>query len=319
MRRLVLDTDLGSDVDDALCLALALASPEIDLVAVTTVSRESRLRARVARKLLDLAGRRDVPVFAGCERPRGGGEAFVWFGIEGDGILQPEDREDGAGPPGEHAVDALARLLRAHDGLEICAVGPLTNVAELVAREPGLVPRLGRLTVMGGHLRRVAYGGATFPHGVDYNLCSDAASSLRVLSAGLPTRLVTADVTLRTWMGPLDLDRIEAAGSPLLAALGRAIRLWTPVMRNVFSGLGARMGDDNVAFLHDPLALAAVYDESFCRFEDLAIEPAIVDGVFRTIERAAPSAVTRRMRCATSVDAERFRAHFVDRLLGLAR
>ncbi len=90
-------------------------------------------------------------------------------------------------------------------------------------------------------------------------------------------------------------------------------------MRDIFGGMGAPIGPHNVAFLHDPLALASAYDESFCRFEDLAIEPSLGDGPFRTIERAAASPATRPMRCATTVDAERFRRHFVDRIVRFRR
>ncbi|HZR82263.1 MAG TPA: nucleoside hydrolase [Candidatus Binatia bacterium] len=311
-RSLILDTDMGSDVDDALALGLALASPEIDLVAVTTVSREPLVRARIARKLLDLAGRRDVPVFTGSERSLSEGDAFVWFGNEGVGILEAD--EPLAVEP-EPAVDAMARLLRERDGLEVCAVGPMTNVAHLLARHPAAAARIARLTIMGGHVRDVAYGGCSFPHGVDYNLCSDAAASLAVLRSDLPIRLVTADVTLCTWITPADVDRLAAHGGALQAALARAVRAWTPVMRDIFSGMGATMGDDNAAFLHDPLALASVHDESFCRFEDLAVEAVVRDGVFRTIEAARASEATRTMRCATAVDAERFRAHVMERLL----
>lgn len=316
-RRLVLDTDMGSDVDDALALALALGSPEIELVAVTTVSREPALRARIARKLLDLAGRRDVPVFAGCERPRSGGDTFVWFGNEGSGIVEPAERLEVGD---EHAVDALSRLLRAEDGLEVCAVGPLTNLGELLSRDPGAFARIAQLTIMGGHIREVAYGGAVFPHGVDYNPCSDPGSSLDVLrSAGPihPIRLVTADVTLRTWMTPAEVERLEGRRTPFHAALARAVRLWTPIMQGIFGGFGASMDDANAAFLHDPLALACVYDESYCRFEDLEIEPAIENSILRTIERPTATAATRRMRCATAVDALRFRERFMERVLAV--
>lgn len=320
-RRVVLDTDIGSDVDDALCLALALASPEIELVAVTTVSRRPWLRAGIARRLLDLAGRRDVPVFAGCERPRAGGDTFVWFGNEGKEILTDGEiaglGSAEATSPGESAVDALGRLLRAHDDLEVCAIGPLTNLGELLARDPEAYRRIRYLTIMGGHLRRVAYGGATFLHGVDYNLCSDGAASQAVLSAGLPIRLVTADVTLQTWITPADRARLASRGTPLNAVLARAVDAWAPVMRQIFTGFGATMGEDNAAFLHDPLALASVYDESFCEFADLEVEPAIEGGIFRTIERSAATSATRRMRCATAVDAVRFRAHFMERVLSL--
>ena len=77
------------------------------------------------------------------------------------------------------------------------------------------------------------------------------------------------------------------------------------------------MEADNLAFLHDPLALACAYDESFCTFEQLAIEPTTQDDVFRSIERPPGAPGTREMRVATAVDADRFRAHFVDRLLRL--
>jgi len=316
VRRVVLDTDMGTDADDALCLALALASPELELVAVTTVSADTTRRAQIARRLLDLAGRSDVAVHAGEGTPSGPSDGFLWLGDEGDFLL---GRNEPVPVSSEPAADALARLLRAEDGLEIVAVGPLTNLARLLERDPALAARIGRLTVMGGHVRRVVYGEREFPHGVDYNLCSDASASLRVLSAGIPVRLVTADVTLGTWIGPADLARIESAGTPFHLALGRAVRAWTPHMRTIFAGMGAPIGDDNVAFLHDPLALAAAYAESFCRFEDLAVEPAIVDGVFRTIERPLPTPATRPMRCATAVDATRFRAHLVDRIVSFRR
>jgi len=316
MRRILLDTDMGTDADDALCLALALAAPEIELVAVTTVTADTLRRARIARRLLDLAGRSGVAVHAGESAPRTAGGSFLWLGYEGDFVLAPGEHVAVSDEP---AVDALVRLLRAEDGLEIVAVGPLTNLAAALERAPELAARIAYLTIMGGHIRRVAYGDHVFPHGVDYNLCSDAESSLRVLSAGIPTRLVTADVTLGTWLRPEDLATIEAAGTPFHAALGRAIRDWTPRMRDIFAGMGATIAADNVAFLHDPLALAAVYDESYCRFEDLAIEPAIRGGVFRTIEQPAPTTATRTMRCATTVDAARFRAHFVDRIINFKR
>lgn len=308
-----LDTDIGTDVDDALCLALAMASPEVELVAVTTVSGDTELRGRIARRLLELGGRADVPVYAGERAPLGPG-GFFRHGGEGTGILEP-----GRAPEleTEPAPAALARLLRARDDLEIVAVGPLTNLAVLLRDEPGLARRIRRLTVMGGHLREIRYGEAVLPFGVDYNLCSDATASEVVLAAGVPTRLVTGDVTLRTWLRPSDLERIEAAGTPLHGALSRAVRHWSPIQRQIFSGLGARIGEENVAFLHDPLALACVHDESFCGFEDLSIAVGPRDGVFRTVE-APDDPGARPMRCATAVDAERFRRHFVERVAAYA-
>lgn len=312
--RIILDTDMGTDVDDALCLALALASPEFELVAVTTVSGDTNLRARIAKKLLVLAGRGEIPVYAGCDKPIEPAGATAHTGKEGEGILEAGDDLDIEAEP---AVDAMARLLEEKPDLEIVAVGPMTNLATLVRRHPQAASRIRDLTIMGGHIREIHYGGFSFPPGVDYNLCSDAQASLETLRAEIPTRLVTGDVTLQTWLREEDLVRLEACDRPLQSALGRAIRIWAPLQTAIFSGLGANMEGDNVAFLHDPLALACVADESFCHFETLAIEACVQDQVFRSLERPAGTAGARPMRVATAVDAERFREHFVERLIAL--
>ncbi len=268
------------------------------------------MRARIARQLLELAGRPHVPVYAGCRVPLLAGSGYNWFGHEGHGILEPgvELEIERA-----HAVDALLELSRRYPGLEIAAVGPLTNLALALAKDPDFAARVGRLTVMGGHLREVSYRGRVFPFGVDYNLCSDPHASLLVLRSGIATRLVTADVTLRTWLREADVQALEKSATPLHAALARATRIWTPVQRQLLEPKDASPGD-NAAFLHDPLTLACVYDESFCGFETLEIEPVIEAGVFRTVERPQAGAGTFPMRCATSVDAERFRAHFMERI-----
>jgi inosine-uridine nucleoside N-ribohydrolase len=173
---------------------------------------------------------------------------------------------------------------------------------------------------MGGHLRRASYGGHVFPPGVDYNLCSDPHASYLVLRSGIPTRLVPADVTLETWITPAELDRIERAASPFQRALAAEVRAWTPVQKAIFAGLGCNVDDDNIAFLHDPLTAACMYDESFCRFEELEIEAKIdTRGVLHTIERQEPSDHSFPMRCAVAVDAKRFREHFAERVAGLGR
>jgi purine nucleosidase len=303
----VLDTDIGSDVDDALALALALASPELELVAITTVGNESLHRARIASKFLQLAGRDEIPVHAGCRVPIMGGDGFNWFGHEGEDVLEPTEE-----PPvsREHAVDALRRLFRERDDLHLCAIGPLTNIAAALILEPDLVGRIQSLTVMGGHIRRAEYGGHVFEPGVDYNLCSDPHASRLVLRAGIPTTLVTADVTLQCWITERELERIEKVGTPFQDTLARSVRLWSPVQKRIFRNAGCNVNDDNVAFLHDPLALACLYDPSLCTFETLEIETEIVDGVLRTVERreAVP------LRCATSVSSLRFREGFVGRI-----
>ncbi len=308
-RRILLDTDLGTDVDDALCLALALASPEIELVGVTTVGRDSAYQARITARLLRLAGRSDVPVFAGCRVSVLGKRRFIWLGHEGEGILAPGEPE---AFESEHGVDALLRLTAGAD-VEIVAVGPMTNLGVALMKDPDLAARVPQITLMGGHLREVELGGRVLPPGTDYNLCADPEASLVLLRSGMTTRLVPIDVTLRTRMRGEDVDRIEAVGTPFHSALAQALRIWTRLMRQ---RLGA--GSDNAAFLHDPLALACAHDESFCTFEELEVEPAIEERGFRSFERDAASEASRPMRCAVDVDAEAFRRHMVERIAELS-
>jgi purine nucleosidase len=309
-QRIILDTDMGSDVDDALCLALALAAPELELAAVTHVCGDTRVRAQISRRLLDLAGRGDVPVYAGRSQPLGGSNRFVWFGHEGVGIL------DGAAPPvpDDDAVDVLCRMFRTAGDLELITVGPLTNVAAALAADPGLAGRFRQLTLMGGYVRGATYGGITFPPAYDYNLCADPDAALRVLAAGIPTRMIPIDVTMQVWIAERDVRAMAASPSALHNALARAVRRWSPGMNASLVGAGADPTIDNAAFLHDPLALACAYDESFCTFEDLWIEPRIEDGVLRTREHPAAVPGAHRIRCATAVDSGRFLAHYRTRL-----
>jgi purine nucleosidase len=309
--RIVLDTDIGTDVDDALCLALALAAPELALAAVTCVSGDTRRRAQIARRLLDLGGHPNVPVYAGRRIPLDHGERFVWLGHEGTGIL-----DDGvpAPVPDDDAVEVLCRLFHEHERLELVTVGPLTNVAAALGADTALPGRIARLTVMGGYLRGVSYGGASFPVSIDYNLCADPDAARQVLSAGIATRLVPTDVTMQVWLEARDVRALDASRDALHRALARALRQWTPGMNAYLESSGARPGIDNAALLHDPLALACAYDESFCTFEDLWLEPRIEDGILRLVERPPAAPGASQIRCATAVDAPRFLAHVRARL-----
>src|SRR5215467_10346800 len=100
--RVILDTDIGTDVDDCLALALILASPELQLEGVTCVYGDALLRARMVRKLLRLAGREEVPVYVGAEKPLLCRRPVYWAGHEGVGLL--EEADAGLAPAVEHAV-----------------------------------------------------------------------------------------------------------------------------------------------------------------------------------------------------------------------
>ena len=307
-RPILLDTDIGSDVDDALALAMILASPEaISLEAVTTVCGDTRIRARIAAGLLEIAGRTEIDVCAGESAPilREPGR-FVWFGHEESCV--PEGTK--ARVSDEGAAERIVRAAREIPGLEVVLIGPMTNLARALALDPELPQRVGGITIMGGHIREVQIGDFSCPPGVDYNLCSDPDSSVAVLGAGFPTTLVTADVTLRTWMNSRDLADLALA-EPLGPVLAEQVKIWSPVQRRIFSAMGGTLADDNEGFLHDPLTVLALIEPELLDFEELRIIPTIEGGVMRTLESSHGGAA---MRVATHVDAKAAARAIVSRL-----
>jgi len=309
-RPLLLDTDIGSDVDDALALGLVLASPELELVAVTTVGRHPELRARIAAGLLGLAGRREVPVCAGEGRPLlRAPERFGWFGHEEGWIVDAAP----APLPRESGPERIVRAAREMPGLELVGVGPMTNLARALALDPDLPGRVAGLTLMGGHIREVRIGSHVCHPGIDYNLCSDPEATMAVLGAGFRTTLVSADVTLQTWLSREGRERLAGAG-PVAQALAEQVATWEPVQRKLFTDLGGTVDADNAAFLHDPLTVHSLVDASPLRFEDLRIVPTIERGVLRTLEAASEAKVGAPMRVATGVDAAAAERAIAERL-----
>src|SRR3954471_13382222 len=149
---LIIDCDPG--VDDAIAILLALASPEVDLIALTTVAGNLPLETttRNALRVLALAGREDVPGAAGAARPlvvRRDRDAAVVHGADGLGGA-PAPQSSAAVVP-MHAVDLLAAIFEgSEEPVLLAPVGPLTNIALLAALRPELLPKLGRVSVMGG-------------------------------------------------------------------------------------------------------------------------------------------------------------------------
>ena len=228
--RLVLDTDIGSDVDDALALAFALRHPDLELAAVTTVSGDTRLRARLAARLIELhGGGGDIEVAGGI----GGFMDRNWGGHEGQGV----DGLDRMTCSERDGVEVLAHHLDGDTALAV--VGMQTNVAAALDRSGRLdVPVVA---VMGG-----VFGGG-FPPAHDHNLVVDPESAVRALNAGLPTVITPCDVTFRTALRPKHLDALRR-GDGLCRALATMAEIWQ-----------SRWGDDQlVARLHDPLAVATL-------------------------------------------------------------
>ncbi len=289
--RILLDTDIGDDIDDALALALALRHPNIEIAGVTTVFRDTRARARMARHLLTQYGYGDVPVYVGAGKP----------------LLEPMPREphepqldmtpdDVQRIDGIHAVEAI-RAMYAQPGSDVTLVtiGPLTNLALALALDPTLADRIPRVVAMGGYIGRTA---------AEWNIKCDPEAAAIVLQAGLPLTLVPLDVTLGTAVQPRHLEAIEAATDAATRWLVMLIDAW-------------RRKATYKMVLHDPLAIAVALDQSWVETERMALDVVTREGAGRgitcVVADAAPP-VEVALRC----DGPRFVDWYVEQVLGAA-
>ena len=200
--RIILDCDPGHD--DAIALLLALASPEIELLGVTTVAGNQTLEKTTANaiRILEFSGRTDVSVAAGADRPIVR-EPYVAKYVHGETGLDGPDLPAAQGVPlDEHAVDFLGRHA---DGATIVAVGPLTNVALMLARYPEAQPK--RIVLMGGS---IGLGNVT--PAAEFNIWADPEAAARVFESGLDVTMIGLDVTHQALMTKADAERLRGTG-----------------------------------------------------------------------------------------------------------
>ncbi len=301
----ILDTDIGTDVDDALALALALRHPDLDLRAVTTVSGDTRRRARIAAMLLRIAGRTDIEVAAGIRGELAEGRQSE-AGHE-DAMLLGADTSD-LRISNRDGVSLLVEEVAAH-GYEVATVGMQSNVAAAVEREPAFASRVPRLTVMGGVFAPVNFLGQPLPPSIDHNLNVDQPASLRSLNAGMAALYVPCDVTFDTWLMSSQVDELRK-GDALCQALARQIDIWT---KHIHADKRASIPADHAALLHDPLAIACMVDERFVTIETMRVTVAMHENVVRTF---VDPAAGHEARVVTSVDGHGFAAFWLQTVLG---
>jgi len=296
---LILDTDIGTDVDDAFALAFALRHPQVSLRAVTTVSGDTHRRACIAAKLLRLAGRDDIEVATGLDVPAGQGQV-TWRGDEGSGLLGTSEQL----PISQrNAVEVLLQSAAAGPGIQVATVGMQTNVAAAVAADDRFATRIGRLAVMGG----VFSAQLGFSPADDHNPNADAPAALAALNAGMPTLFVPGDVTVQTFLLDGHLTRLRR-GDALCQALAMLTDRWAPILRQQSSGLRA----GQVAALHDPLTVACMVKRRFVKTANLRVTVALHDGLVRTFVDPVAGADAE---VVTAVDAEGFADYLLDALL----
>ena len=253
-RKIIIDTDPG--VDDTMAIFFALQSPELDVIGLTTIfgNVHTELATINALRLLEMAGRTDIPVAPGADHPIAGpyrGPVPEIHGQDGQGdIFLPE--------PGTQAIRQAAaafiveQVMAAPGEVTLVPVGPLTNIALALRLEPRIAEAVREVVLMGGNA--LVPGNAS--PAAEANILNDPEAADVVFGAPWPVTMVGLDVTHRVNMTPEHLDEYERADSPLAQHVARIVQLYRSYFERSFSNMrGIYVHDSSaVAYLLDPTA-----------------------------------------------------------------
>ena len=280
------DTDIGSDIDDAVALAYLLRQPRCELVGVTTVSGQARERAMLADAVCRAAGRPDIPIHSGAETP------FLVpqrqeTALQAEVLDRFPHRDDF---PPNTAVEFMRQTIRSRPGeIVLVAVGPMTNLGLLFATDPEVASMLRGLVLMCG---RFVSGG---PGAAEHNAsCDPHATAIVYRAAVRPHVSHGLDVTCRCVLDAATC-REKLRGGPLEVVRAMA-EVW---FRSA----------ETMTF-HDPLAAACVFEPQLCTYEDGKVEVELAGRLTTGLTRWNPASEEKPHRVATGVDPERFFAHY---------
>jgi purine nucleosidase len=283
----ILDTDIGSDIDDAVCLSYLLSEPRCELVGITTVSGRPKERAALADAVCQAAGRKDVPIHSGIDRAMLGE------------VVQPDCRQAAVLPKWPHrapekfesytAIDWMRRTIRERPGeITLLGIGPMMNIGALFASDPEIPSLLKSLVLMCGcFIEPRAYS-------TEWNAKLDPTATGIVYHAQVAQHTsVGLDVTMQCRMPAREaIDRFQRAGGPL-SVVAAMTEVWADRSHDVI--------------FHDPLTGVAIFEPSVCEYEtgNVTVELLSRNVGGMTHFTAAPPAESRH-RVAKKVDAKRF-------------
>jgi len=321
-RPVIIDTDPGTD--DAMAILLALSSPEIDVRAFTVVPGNvtGAQGLQNALKLVSFAGRCEIPVAGGATRPLAQRLITAEFVHGKNGLAEIELPASRCQADTRFAPDLIIDMVHRMPGqLTLVPIGPLTNIALAILKDPMIIPLVKEVVIMGGS---ISEGNVTAA--AEANIYNDPEAAKVVFDAGWKLTMVGLDVTHRTNFGRSHLERLGKTHGTLNDF---ATRVMTFLVE-----LSAKFGAEGTP-MHDPLAMGVAIDPSFVRTRQMrvdvetrgeftrgatvgnrnnAVEHNELQGdryVMTGIDRIAPNALV-----AVEVDAERFMSFFIDRLAG---
>ena len=304
-----LDTDIGGDLDDLCALAMLLGWPNVEIAGVTTVVENNGKRAGYACYALDLGGRPDVPVAAGAEV--GQGYFREAYGLPPEERYWPEPVSARPGPL-DAALDLLAQSI--DRGATVVAIGPLTNLALLERRSPGVLAK-ATLCLMGGSINSAPPTFPSWNHTMDFNVQADRYAAKVVSDAVDPARvtLVPIEVTVQTALRHAHLPALNGADR-LCALIGRQAEAWAQDERiaDQYGPSCPGLPPDIINFQHDPLACAVALGWDGVTVETLPLLAELEGEWLR--DRIDPHG--RPFRVVTRVERERFNAFWLSTVTG---
>ena len=300
MTRILLDCDPGHD--DAIALVLALASPEVELLGVTTVAGNQTLEKTTANaiRVLEFVGRNELPVAAGADRPLVR-EQVVASNVHGEtGLDGPDLPPPQASPLEQHAADFLAEKIREHGGaVTLVPTGPLTNVALLLALHPDARPE--RIVLMGG---AIAEGNVT--PAAEFNIWCDPEAAARVFASGIDVTMIGLDITHKALFTPAHAEKLEGRVGAMVSEL---LRFYGEFHRTVYNFDGSP--------IHDAVAVAHVLRPGLVETDRLNTEIDIESELCRgrtVVDVWRRSGREPNSNVGVNIDAEGFLTLLIERL-----
>jgi len=283
---IILDTDIGDSIDDALALAFALHSPELDVRAVTTVIDDVESKTRLAWKMLGVYNRRDIALAMGASEPLLD-PTMSAASKEFDVLTRNDTIPDAAR---KRAADLIIdTALQSRGKITIVAIGPLTNIALALKTDPRIKNNIERIVIMGG---------AYFSTETEYNVKRDRTAADIVFHSGVPITAVGLDVTSQCKLREDDIDRLRLGTDPAGLFLVRLI------------DLAEEQTHDPNPTLYDPLAIAAVFRPDLLEMQAGTVDVPL-SGPGQTVFKPVAGSKTQ---VAAKVNARAFLDLFVDRV-----
>ncbi len=242
--KIIIDTDPGQD--DAFAILLALASPELEVLGITTVAGNVPLNLTTlnARKICELAGHPGIAIHAGCDRPMQTPLVTAEH-VHGASGLDGYDLPDPVMPVHpQHAVDFIIGTLRREPAgtVTLCPLGPLTNIGTAISRAPDIVARIKRIVLMGGGF----FEGGNITPAAEFNIFVDPDAAAIVLGSGIPVTIIPLDVTHRVLTTPARIAAIRGIGSRLGEVAAGWLEFFERFDVEKYGSAGGPLHDPNV-------------------------------------------------------------------------